>query len=154
MSRRNIKKLIFSIVIPVIGGALIGVITSGSYEGIAKPPLSPPGWLFPVVWTILYILLAISIYLIYKDNKINETKSYNKILIINYVANQAFQFLFFTIKSPFLALIDTIIVFISSLYLYYESKKLNANSSELLIPDIIWNGFASILITSIFFMNL
>ena len=82
------------------------------YKNINKPFFAPNPILFPIVWTILYILLAISIYLIYKNNKISETKSYNKILIINYVANQAFQFLFFTIKSPFLALIDTIIVFI------------------------------------------
>ena len=124
------------------------------YKNINKPSFAPSPILFPIVWTILYILLAISIYLIFKDNKISDTKEYNKVLIINYVANQAFQFLFFTIKSPFLALIDTIIVFISSLYLYYESKKFNKTSAKLIIPYIIWNGFASILITSIFFMNL
>ena len=124
------------------------------YKNINKPFFAPSPILFPIVWTILYILLAISIYLIFRDNKISETKEYSKFLTINYVANQAFQFLFFTIKSPFLALIDTIIVFISSLYLYYEAKKLNTTSSKLLIPYIIWNGFATILIMFIFFMNL
>ena len=124
------------------------------YKNINKPFFAPSPILFPIIWTILYILLAISIYSIYKNNKFSETKSYNKTLIINYIANQAFQFLFFTIKSPFLALIDTIIVFISSLYLYYETKKINKNSSKLLLPYLIWNGFASILILSIFFMNL
>lgn len=124
------------------------------YKNINKPFFAPSPILFPIVWTILYILLAISIYLIFRDNKISETKEYSKFLTINYVANQAFQFLFFTIKSPFLALIDTIIVFISSLYLYYEAKKLNTTSSKLIIPYIIWNGFATILIMFIFFMNL
>lgn len=124
------------------------------YKNINKPFFAPSPVVFPIVWTILYILLAISIYLIYKDNKFSETKNYNKTLIINYIANQAFQFLFFTIKSPFLALIDTIIVLVSSLYLYYESKKLNKTSAKLIIPYIIWNAFATILIMSIFFMNL
>lgn len=124
------------------------------YKNINKPFFAPAPLVFPIVWTILYILLAISIYLIYKDNNISETKDYNKSLIINYVSNQAFQFLFFTIKSPFLALIDTIIVLVSSLYLYYESKKLNKTSAKLIIPYIIWNAFATILIMSIFFMNL
>ena len=90
----------------------------------------------------------------FKDNNYKDTPSYNKTLLINYFSNQIFSFLFFTIKSPFLALIDTFIVFISSLFLYYESKELNKTSAKLLIPYIIWNMFALILIISIFFMNL
>jgi len=106
------------------------------------------------VWTILYILIAISIYLIFKDNNYKDTPEYNKTLLINYFSNQIFSFLFFTIKSPFLALIDTFIVFITSLFLYYESKELNKISAKFLIPYIIWNLFATILIISIFFMNI
>ena len=68
--------------------------------------------------------------------------------------SQVFSFLFFTIKSPFLALIDTVIVFITSLFLYYETKELNKKASKYLIPYILWNLFACILIISIFFLNL
>ena len=142
------------ILIPWFLSAILFKTDKTFYKNINKPFFAPAPIIFPIVWTILYILLAISIYLIYKDNKFSETKNYNKTLIINYISNQAFQFFFFTIKSPFLALIDTIIVFVSSLYLYYESKKLNKTSSKLIIPYIVWNGFASILILSIFFMNL
>lgn len=124
------------------------------YKSLNKPFFAPPGILFPIVWTILYILIAISIYLIFKDNSYKDTLNYNKSLLINYFSNQIFSFLFFTLKSPFLALIDTIIVLISSLFLYYESKQLNKISAKLLIPYIIWNIFATILIISIFFMNL
>lgn len=124
------------------------------YKSINKPVFAPPAILFPIVWTILYILIAISIFLIYKDNNYKNTPNYNKALLTNYFSNQVFSFLFFTIKSPFLALIDTVIVLISSLFLYYESKELNKTSSLLLIPYIIWNIFASILITSVFFLNL
>lgn len=124
------------------------------YKGLNKPAFAPSPIVFPIVWTILYILIAISIYLIYKDNSYKYTPNYNKTLLINYFSNQVFSFLFFTLKSPFLALIDTFIVLISSLFLYYESKELNKISSRLLIPYIIWNVFASILIIFIFFMNL
>ena len=142
------------ILVPWFLSAILFKTDKTFYKNINKPFFAPTPIVFPIVWTILYILLAISIYLIYKDNKFSETKNYNKTLIINYIANQAFQFLFFTIKSPFLALIDTIIVLVSSLYLYYESKKLNKTSAKLIIPYIIWNAFATILIMSIFFMNL
>ena len=124
------------------------------YKSLNKPLFAPPSIIFPIVWTILYILIAISIYLIYNDNNYKDTQEYNKSLLINYFSNQIFSFLFFTIKSPFLALIDTIVVLISSLFLYYESKELNKKASKLLIPYIIWNVFATILIISIFFMNL
>ena len=59
-------------------------------------------------------------------------------LIINYISNQLYTFFFFTIKSPYLALIDTIIVLISSLFLYYESKELNKTSAKLLIPYMLF----------------
>ena len=150
---KKILKFVF-ILAPWFLSAILFKTDKTFYKNINKPFFAPTPIVFPIVWTILYILLAISIYLIYKDNKFSETKNYNKTLIINYIANQAFQFLFFTIKSPFLALIDTIIVLVSSLYLYYESKKLNKTSAKLIIPYIIWNAFATILIMSIFFMNL
>lgn len=124
------------------------------YKGLNKPAFAPTPIVFPIVWTILYILIAISIYIIYKDNSYKDTKDYNKTLLINYFSNQIFSFLFFTLKSPFLALIDTVVVLISSLFLYYEANELNKTSSRLLIPYIIWNLFATILIVSIFFMNL
>ena len=124
------------------------------YKGLNKPSFAPAPIVFPIVWTILYILIAISIYLVFKNNSFKNTSSYNKSLLINYFSNQIFTFLFFTLKSPFLALIDTFIVLLSSLFLYYDSKELNKTSSKLLIPYIIWNLFATILIIFIFFMNL
>lgn len=136
-----------------IGGLLFNSDTT-FYKIINKPSFAPPSIVFPIVWTILYILIAISIYIIYKNYNYKDIPNYNKTLLINYFTNQIFSFLFFTIKSPFLALIDTIIVLISSLFLYYESKLLNKTSSKLLIPYILWNTFATILIISIFFLNI
>ena len=143
-----------AIALPWFIGGLLFRSDTLFYKGLNKPAFAPPSIVFPIVWTILYILIAISIYLIYKDNSYKDTPNYNKTLLINYFSNQIFSFLFFTIKSPFLALIDTIIVLISSLFLYYESKELNKTSAKLLIPYILWNMFATILIIFIFFMNL
>ena len=138
-----------TILLPWFIGGLIFNNNQLFYKTLNKPFFAPPGWLFAIIWPILYILIAISIY---KIN--NKNKDYLKALIINYFSNQIFSFLFFTLKSPFLALIDTIIVLISSLYLYLESKKENQTSSNLLIPYIIWNTFATILIISIYIMNI
>jgi len=150
---KKILKFILILLPWFIGGILFRSDTI-FYKSLNKPVFAPPSIVFPIVWSILYLLIAISIYLIVKDNKLKDMPSYTKTLIINYFSNQVFSFLFFTIKSPFLALIDTFIVFISSLFLYYESKELNKTSAKLLIPYIIWNAFALILIISIFFMNI
>lgn len=150
---KKILKFLMFLLPWFIGGLLFRSDTI-FYKSLNKPAFAPPSIVFPIVWTILYILIAISIYLIYKDNSYKNTPEYNKTLLINYFSNQVFSFLFFTLKSPFLALIDTFIVLISSLFLYYESKELSKISAKLLIPYIIWNIFAAILIISIFFMNL
>lgn len=131
-----------------IGGIIFKVDTT-FYKSLNKPSLAPPGYLFAIIWPILYLLIALSIYKM-KD----KNKDYLKVLIINYFSNQIFNFFFFSIKSPFIAMIDTIIVLISSLYLYLEAKKDNSLSSKLLIPYIIWNIFATYLIISVYIMNL
>lgn len=113
------------------------------YDSIKKPFFAPPGIVFPIVWTILYILIAIGLY----NNK-NKSIEYYKSLIINYFSNQIFIFLFFTIKSPFIAFIDTLVVLISSLFLYNETK------SKWFIPYIIWNIFATILSLSVYLLNI
>ena len=150
---KKILKFIL-VLIPWFLGGLIFRSDTIFYNSLNKPFFAPKPIVFPIVWTILYFLIAISIYLIFKNNKLKDIPDYNKALLINYFSNQVFSFLFFTLKSPFLALIDTFIVFISSLFLYYESKELNKTSSKLLIPYILWNLFALILITTIFFMNI
>lgn len=150
--KKILKFLVF--LVPWFIGGLIFKSDTIFYKSLNKPFFAPSSVVFPIVWTILYVLIGISVYLIYKDNNYKDIPNYNKTLLINYFSNQIFSFLFFTIKSPFLALIDTIVVLISSLFLYYESKELNKTSSKLLIPYIIWNTFATILIISIFFMNL
>lgn len=140
--------------LPWFIGGTIFKSNSIFYKSLNKPSFAPPSYIFPVVWSILYLLIAISIYIFYKENHYKNTPEYNKTLLINYFSNQIFTFLFFILKSPFLALINTFIVLISSLFLYYESKELNKKSAKLLIPYIIWNLFATILIIFIFFMNL
>ena len=131
-----------------IGGIIFKVDTT-FYKSLNKPSLAPPGYLFAIIWPILYLLIALSIYKM-KD----KNKDYLKVLIINYFSNQIFNFFFFTIKSPFIAMIDTIIVLISSLYLYLEAKKDNSLSAKLLIPYILWNIFATYLIISVYIMNI
>ncbi len=123
------------------------------YDNLYLPIFAPPGITFGIVWPILYLLIAISIFMIISNNKYKDNKSYYWSLIINYIFNQSFTILFFKLESPFLGMISTIGTFVSSLFLYSTTKDINKKASYLLIPYIIWGIFASILSISIYFMN-
>ena len=129
--------------LPWFISSIIFRVDTSFYDSINKPFFAPPGIVFPIVWTILYILIAIGLY-----NNNNKSIEYYKSLIINYFSNQIYTFLFFVIKSPFIAFIDTLVVLISSLFLYNETK------SKWFIPYIIWNVFATILSLSVYLLNI
>ena len=129
--------------LPWFISSIIFRVDTSFYDSINKPFFAPPGIIFPIVWTILYILIAIGLY----NNK-NKNIEYYKSLIINYFSNQIYTFLFFVIKSPFIAFIDTLVVLISSLFLYNETK------SKWFIPYIIWNVFATIISLSVYLLNI
>lgn len=142
------------ILIPWFISGLIFKSNPYFYNTINKPSFAPNTTIFSIIWSILYLLISISIYRILERKKLRDIPSYTKSLLINYFSNQVFTFLFFTVKSPFIAFIDTLIILISSLFLYEESKKIDKISSYLLVPYILWNLFATILIISIYFLNL
>ena len=139
---KNVVRFLIYLLPWFISSTIFRVDTS-FYDSINKPFFAPPGIVFPIVWTILYILIAIGLY----NNK-NKSMEYYKSLIINYFSNQIYTFLFFIIKSPFIAFIDTLVVLISSLFLYNETK------SKWFIPYIIWNVFATILSLSVYLLNI
>lgn len=124
-------------------------IDTSYYLNLNLPIFAPKPIIFGIVWPILYILIAYSIYKTFS----NSNSTYKIYLVINYFANQLFTFCFFSLKNNFLALVDVIIVLISSLYLYVETKELNYKDAKYLIPYIIWNIFAFILIFTIYVIN-
>ena len=145
-------KNIFYIFFPLIGGIIISIIINNSidYQNLNKPPLSPPSILFPIVWSIIYILMGLSFY-IYKKNNNNETTEtiYYLQLVINYfwsIFFFVFKWYFFSII--WILLLDTIIIF-----LLLRFNKENKISFYLNIPYIIWCIFATYLTIGIYLLN-
>lgn len=144
--------LFIGLLLPWFIGAIFAIDTS-FYKEIILPSFAPAPIIFGIVWPILYILIAFSSYLIFKEYGKKE-KEYNHILLINYVLNQLYPLLFFKFHSLFFSFVDTVALFLSTLFLYYESKSLNKTSSSLLLPYLAWSFFALILSVTIYFMNL
>jgi tryptophan-rich sensory protein len=141
------KKLILSLII-VYATAIIGSLftsgnTSGEWYNSIRPSITPPNWIFPIVWNILFLLIAISLYLAWAKNK--ENKKIAIVFGINFLLNILWSYLYFTLKNPLLALIEIIILETSIIAMILVTYKIDKKAAYLLIPYLLWVGFATIL---------
>lgn len=151
----NYKYLLLSILLPVFLGSFIGFLTApfNDYYEIILPSFAPSGILFPIVWTILYILMGISSYIVVMSNSSNK---YDALFIygIQLVINLFWSVWFFVFKFYLLSfiwillLIAFVVIMIKK---FYEISKLSA---YLQIPYLLWLVFAGILNISIYLLNL
>ena len=135
--------------LPWFISSILFKVDKNYYLSLRLPFFAPSPIIFAIVWPILYILIAYSIYKTYKD----RNNIYTISLIFNYIFNQLYTFFFFVLRNNFLGLIDSIIVLITSIVLFIEIKKIDKNKSYFLIPYILWNIFAFILSISIIILN-
>ena len=147
-----IKRIIYSS-LPIIGGAIVGLITSGymDYRDMIKPPLSPPGIVFPIVWTILYILMGISYFLATKDNE--DNKELDQIYLLQLLVNFMWPIIFFVLEMYFTAFLWIILLLILVIVMIKELLNVNKVSGYLQIPYLIWLLFATYLNLGITLLN-
>ena len=142
-----------SILIPVFVGGIVGIIISGfiDYEVLQKPFLAPPSFLFPVVWTILYILMGVS-YGILKSKGLTDEKT-DLIYYLQLVVNALWSIFFFVFDwqlFSFLWIILLDILVAIMIYVFYSKDKL---AGLLQIPYLFWILFASYLNLAIYLLN-
>ena len=124
------------------------------YKDLVKPTLSPPGIVFPIAWTIMYLLIGISYTLLKEKGKVpKETKQlYYTQLIFNYL--WTFIFFVFIFRLRLLSVLWIIILDILVILMTYQFYKQNKISGILLIPYVLWLLFATYLNISIYFLNM
>lgn len=154
----NILPFALAILLPLSVGTLAALLTRGSmdiYDSINTPPLSPPGILFPIVWTVLYILMGISSALVFinRERDMESARAGLSAYLSSLVFNFLWSIIFFNIRS-FLAALVTLAVllyFIVRTVIYYRRVSLLA--AALQIPYILWVAFAGYLNGAILFLN-
>lgn len=148
------KKLLLCLAVPLGVGALSAFLTSDSmavFSKLHQPPLSPPGWLFPVVWTILYILMGIASYLVWTSGKPYRTAGvvYGVQLAFNFV----WPLLFFNLSLygvAFIWLVFLWVLILANIVVFYRVSK---PAGLLLLPYLLWVTFAGYLNLSIYLLN-
>lgn len=149
----KIKNYTKSILIPIIIGGIVGIIISSSidYNDLAKPFLAPPNLIFPIVWTILYILMGIS-YGILKNKGLTNIKI-DFIYYIQLLANALWSIFFFLLKWRLFAFIWIIILVILIIIMIIKFYNKNKLAGLLQIPYLLWVLFASYLNIAIYLLN-
>lgn len=150
---KKLRKKLFYILFPLIVGSIIGFITSNhiDYSTLNMPPLSPPSIIFPIVWTIIYLLMGISFSLFKQKNQNNTLVDY--IYYLQLFVNAIWPVIFFRCKFYFLSLLWIVLLFIFVLWLYNLYKKKENISAYLLLPYLIWLLYAFYLNAGIYLLN-
>ena len=146
-------EIIKSILIPVIIGGITGFLISNfiDYNLINKPPLSPPSIVFPIIWTILYILMGTS-YGILKTNNLID-KETNLIDYTQLLVNITWPIVFFVFKWRFISIIWIILLLALVTYMSINFYKKNKIAGLLQIPYILWTIFATYLTIGVYILN-
>ena len=155
--RINKKLLAICILIPVLVGGLSAFLTSDSMDSflqLNKPSFAPPAWLFPVVWTILYILMGISSYLVLtavapKEDKELALKFYAIQLAVNFL----WSTFFFNFQWYFFALLWLLLLWILVFCMIRKFAGINKWAAYINIPYLIWITFAGYLNAGIWWLN-
>jgi len=151
-------KFIFAVVVCLMAGFIGSFFTTPSiptwYASLNKPSFNPPNWLFAPVWTTLFILMGIALFLIWQNNFKNKKRlSAFVIFGLQLLLNICWSFLFFKLHSPFWALIEILILWFFILLTIIKFFKINKAAGILLIPYLLWVSFASFLNFFIYKLN-
>jgi tryptophan-rich sensory protein len=157
MNLKNSFKLMACIAIPLIVGAVSGIATSSNiktwYVYLNKPSFNPPNWVFAPAWTILYILMGISLFLITQAKSSHIKSKALYLFFMQLFLNFAWSFIFFYFHQVGWALVEIAFLWISIILMIRQFYKINSWSGYLQIPYLLWVSFASILNASIWYLN-
>ncbi len=154
----EIIKLVICIGVCLAAGFIGSIFTNTSiptwYTTLEKPSFNPPNWLFAPVWTILFILMGISAFLVWRVGLSEpNVKMALIIFIIQLILNTSWSVAFFGLRSPIAGLIVIVVLWIAILLTILSSAKVSITAGILLIPYILWVSFAGILNASIYILN-
>lgn len=151
----NIKKLISYIVITLLVGSFFTLFIMDSfniYNTIDKPFLSPNKIVFPIVWSVLYILMGISLYIVSESKYLNTDKSY-LLYILQLLVNSVWPLFFFKFRLFFVSFLIVLLLIYLVIKLILEFYKINKLAAYLQIPYLLWLIFASYLSLGVFLLN-
>lgn len=156
MKWKQLKPYLFSILITFAVGAIGGIATSNgmpAYQQIIKPNLTPPSSVFPIVWTVLYILMGISAAIIWNAEKSKKRSFALTIYGLQLLVNGFWSYLFFGFGAYLLSFLWLLLLWLLILIMIWSFSKVNRTAALLQIPYLLWVTFAGYLNLTIWLLN-
>lgn len=150
------KKLLLALALPLAVGGLATLLSGGMelYKDLNQPPLSPPGWVFPVVWTVLYLLMGYSSYRVaVADAPAQLRKQALFAYGLQLVANFLWPIIFFGGKLFLTAFFLLLALWLLILWTIFRFTKVDETAADLLLPYLLWVSFALYLNLGVFLLN-
>lgn len=150
-------KFIAAIIVCQLTGILGALLTMDSvntwYRTLEAPSFNPPSWVFGPVWTVLYLLMGISLFIIWNKPNIVGKRRAMQVFFVQLVLNGLWSPLFFGLKSPTLAFAEIVILWFTIIGTIILFWKISRPAAYLLVPYLLWVTFASILNFSFMVLN-
>lgn len=149
MKKFNIITFIICIVIVFAVAGIGSLFTAGNSSGdwydSIKPSITPPGFVFPIVWNILFFLISLSLYFAWQSSDKKQKTNIAIVFGINFILNIFWSYLYFYLRRPNFAFIEIFFLLLSIISMIVVTWKIDKKSSYLLIPYLLWVSFATIL---------
>jgi translocator protein len=157
MKADHIIKLVASLLLPLAIGGIAGIFTTeaipGWYASLNQPSFNPPNWVFGPVWTTLYLILGISLFMIWKMEPGKQRNQAILIFMVQLLLNFGWSFIFFYFKMIGIALIDIIALWIMIVFMLVRFYKLKPLAAYINIPYLFWVTFATVLNATYYYLN-
>ncbi len=157
MKKIHVLKLLVSIILPLGLGAIAGMFTASSvpewYASLNSPSFNPPNWIFGPVWTSLYFLMGISLFLVWKQKASKARNLAVSIFFLQLLLNFAWSFIFFYFNNIGLALLEIVLLWISIVLMLVFFYKIKPLASYINIPYLLWVSFATVLNACFYILN-
>lgn len=153
---KKIKPYVVSIVIALLVGGLSALLTKDNMnlDGVNQPALSPPSWLFPIVWTILFILMGISSAMVYQSGPNRpQVKSALWVYALQLAVNFFWSIIFFNMRNFIFAFIWLLLLWVLIVVMITKFKKIRPLAAYLQIPYLLWVTFAGYLTFATYLLN-
>ena len=157
MNKRQAMILVASLLIPLAVGSLAGIATASSvttwYATLAKPSFNPPSWVFGPVWTTLYLMMGVALFLIWRQDPTPVRNRALALFGLQLTLNFAWSFLFFAAERPDLALVNIVLLDVAIFATIHVFRPLSRPAAALLVPYLLWCLFATVLNGAIWNLN-
>ena len=158
MNGSGVLKLVASLAVVMAAGAVGSLATAKTiptwYRGLAKPSFNPPEWLFGPAWTLLYLLMAVAAFLVWKQGfGAPGVKLALAVFLVQLVLNALWSVFFFGLRSPLAGLVDIVVLWLAILATIVFFFRISLPAGILLLPYIAWVSFAAVLNAAILRLN-